>query len=70
MPLKKGSSQKVISENIKELENSKTKAGLKRTHAQNIAIAESEARKSKEHLRPGKSIEAIAHRKKELRAKK
>lgn len=47
VPLRKGSSQKVISENIKELENSKTKAGKGRTQQQNIAIAESEARKSK-----------------------
>jgi len=43
MPLKKGSSKKIISENIRELENSKTKAGKKRTHKQNIAIALSEA---------------------------
>jgi hypothetical protein len=46
MPLKKGKSQKTISENISELEHSKTKAGKKRTHKQNIAIALSEARKS------------------------
>lgn len=46
MPLKKGSSQKTISRNISELEHSKTKAGKKRTHKQNIAIALSEARKS------------------------
>jgi hypothetical protein len=46
MPLKKGTSQKVISENISELERSQTKAGKKRTHKQNIAIALSEARKS------------------------
>jgi hypothetical protein len=47
MPLKKGSSQKTISENISELEHSKTKAGKKRSHKQNIAIAMAEARKSK-----------------------
>lgn len=47
MPLKKGSSKKVISANIRELEHSKTKAGLKRTHKQNVAIAMSTARKSK-----------------------
>jgi len=45
MPLKKGSSQKTISANISELERSTTKAGRKRTHKQNIAIALSEARK-------------------------
>jgi len=43
MPLKKGSSKKVISENIRELEH----AGKGRSHKQNIAIALSEARKSK-----------------------
>lgn len=47
MPLKKGKSQKVISENIAELEHSKTKAGKKRSHKQNIAIAMSEAGVSK-----------------------
>lgn len=45
MPLKKGKSQKVISANISELSRSTTKAGRKRTHKQNIAIALSEARK-------------------------
>lgn len=47
MPLKKGSSQKVISENIRELENSQTEAGTKRTHKQNVAIALKEADKSR-----------------------
>ena len=47
MPLKKGSSKKVISENISELENSKTARGKKRSHKQNIAIAFSEAKKAK-----------------------
>jgi hypothetical protein len=46
MPLKNGSSQKTISYNIRELENSKTKAGKQRTHAQNIAIALGKAGKS------------------------
>jgi hypothetical protein len=39
MPLKKGKTKKVISENIRELENSTTKAGKQRTHKQNVAIA-------------------------------
>lgn len=47
MPLKKGSSQKTISANIKELSNSKTSAGLKRTHEQNVAIALQQADKAK-----------------------
>lgn len=47
MPLKKGKSRAVVEENIHELEHSQTKAGKKRTHKQNIAIALSEARKSK-----------------------
>jgi len=46
MPLKPGKSQKVISENISELEHSQTKAGKGRTHKQNIAIAMENARKS------------------------
>ena len=45
-PLKKGKLQKVISQNISELEHSKTKAGKQRTHKQNIAIALLEAQKS------------------------
>lgn len=47
MPLKRGSSQKVISENISELSRSQTVAGKKRTHAQNVAIALQEAQKSR-----------------------
>jgi len=43
MPLKKGSSQKVISANIRELEH----AGKGRSHAQNIAIAMRKAGKRK-----------------------
>jgi hypothetical protein len=46
MPLKRGSSQKVISQNIRELSKSQTKAGKGRTHAQNVAIALKQARKS------------------------
>jgi len=46
MPLKRGKSRETISENISELEHSKTKAGKKRTHKQNIAIALEQARKS------------------------
>lgn len=47
MPLRRGKSRAVISANIRELEHSKTKAGRKRTHAQNVAIAMKQARKSK-----------------------
>jgi len=47
MPLKKGSSRKTISSNIRELEHSQTKAGKGRSHKQNVAIALSLARKSK-----------------------
>lgn len=47
MPLIKGGSRKTISANISELERSTTKAGRKRTRKQNIAIALSEARKSR-----------------------
>ena len=43
MPLIKGKSQKVISANISELSRSKSKAGRKRSHKQNVAIALSEA---------------------------
>ena len=42
MPLRKGKSQSVISSNIRELEH----AGKGRSHKQNIAIAEAEARRS------------------------
>ena len=45
-PLAKGSSKKVISKNIAELENSDTKAAESRTHEQNIAIALQKAGKS------------------------
>lgn len=47
MPLKRGSSKKTISRNIRELEHSKTKAGRKRTHKQNVAIAMKAAGKSR-----------------------
>lgn len=47
MPLKRGRSQKTISHNIGELERSKTAAGQKRTHKQNVAIAMKKAGKSK-----------------------
>lgn len=47
MPLKKGKSRAVIEENIHELEHSKSAAGKKRSHKQNVAIALSEARKRK-----------------------
>jgi hypothetical protein len=46
VPLKKGTDQKTISENIRELENSDTAAGQKRTHKQNVAIALEKARES------------------------
>jgi len=46
MPLKRGHSQNVIRQNIRELEHSRTKAGQSRTHAQNVAIALEQARKS------------------------
>ena len=45
MPLKKGSSRSVVSSNISELERSG------RPHKQSIAIALSQARKSKRHRR-------------------
>jgi hypothetical protein len=48
MPLKSGSSNKTISANIHELEHSKTKAGKKRTHEQNIVIAMQKAHGKKE----------------------
>jgi hypothetical protein len=47
MPLKRGSSRKVIAANIRELEHSRTKAGKQRSHKQNVAIAMSMARKSR-----------------------
>jgi hypothetical protein len=47
MPLKKGSSRKTISSNIRELEHSQTKAGKSRSHRQNVAIAMKAAGKSK-----------------------
>jgi len=46
MPLKRGKSRKVISQNIRELEHSKTKRGRQRTHKQNVAIAMKKARES------------------------
>lgn len=47
MPLKRGTSQKTISKNIRELEHSTTKAGKQRSHKQNVAIAMRAAGKSK-----------------------
>jgi len=53
MPLKKGKSQKVISQNIKELHKGKTfrrtkdKLGEEKANAQAIAIAMEQAGKSK-----------------------
>ena len=53
MPLKRGSSQKTISGNIRELHSGKTyektrkKFGARRAHKQSIAIAMSEAGKSR-----------------------
>lgn len=46
MPLRSGTSKKTISENISELEHSNTKAGKKRSHKQNVAIALEKARES------------------------
>lgn len=46
MPLKKGKGPKTIRRNIRELEHATTKAGKKRTHAQNVAIAYKTARES------------------------
>jgi hypothetical protein len=45
MPLKRGASRATIARNIRELEHSKTKAGRKRTHRQNVAIALKQSRK-------------------------
>lgn len=53
MPLKKGKSKKVISQNIKELHKGKTfaktakKFGKKKANKQAVAIAFSQARKKK-----------------------
>ncbi len=53
MPLKKGSSKKTVSSNIKELHTGKTfaktaaKSGKKKADKQAVAIALSEARKTK-----------------------
>lgn len=55
MPLKKGRSKKVISENIREFHTGKTyahtaaKFGKERANKQAIAAAYSSARRSKEH---------------------
>ena len=46
MPLRKGKSREVMEENLHELEHSKTAAGKKRSHKQNVAIMLAEARKS------------------------
>jgi hypothetical protein len=46
MPLKKGSSQKTISSNIKELYHANEGKAKPRPRAQIIAIAESEARRT------------------------
>lgn len=51
MPLKRGSSRKTISRNIRELEHSNTKRGRARSHKQNVAIALSMARKSRRKKR-------------------
>jgi len=48
MPLKKGNSKKTISSNIKELRQSNPDRALK----QDVAIAFSEARKSKTKMKP------------------
>lgn len=52
MPLKRGKSQKVISQNISELESSQTAAGKQRSHKQNVAIALSKARESGAKIPP------------------
>lgn len=62
MPLKRGSSRKVISQNIRELEHSTTKAGKGRTHEQNVAIALSQARKSNREPHPGGYAARMARR--------
>lgn len=47
MPLTSGKSRKVVSQNIRELSRAQTKAGKKRTHKQNVAIALQKAGKRK-----------------------
>ena len=47
MPLRKGRSRTVMAANLHELEHSRTKAGRRRTHAQNIAIMLRQAGMSK-----------------------
>ena len=61
MPELKGSTPEIISENISRLSKSKTKAGKKRTKAQNIAIAlrlagKSKANKPKKRITRKKSL--------------
>ena len=51
MPLKPGTSQKVISQNIKELYAANAGRSQPRPRAQIVAIAESVARKSRAHGR-------------------
>lgn len=61
MPLKKGSSQSTISQNISELHSGNTysrtkrKFGKKKADKQAVAIAMSQARKSKRHRSVGDS---------------
>lgn len=58
MPLRKGTSQKVVSENISEFHGGKTyaktkaKFGKKRADKQAVAVAMSEKRRSARHGRP------------------
>ena len=59
MPLQKGSSNQVVSQNIKELHQGKTyqataaKFGEARAHQQSIAIAMDEAGRSNRHRKGG-----------------